>query len=177
MWISSVNSTELILSMICPLDNCKKGYKLVDMDNNPNSQCAFNHAGRLCGGCKENYSIAIGFSHCIYCPNNNNLTLIIFFAAAGPLLLLVISIGNLTVSCGMINGLIFYANVVWSYQSVLFLGTVLRILKVFIAWLNLDFGIEICFISGLNSFWKVWLQSIFPLYTTGIFLVDLQCSM
>ena len=80
----------------------------------------------------------------------------------------------------MINGLIFYANVVWGYQSVLFpqdIGTVLRILKVFIAWLNLDFGIEICFISGLNSFWKVWLQFIFPLYTTGIFLVGLRCSM
>ena len=180
MWISGVNSTELILSKICPLDSCKRGYKIVDMENNPDSQCAFNHVGRLCGGCEKNYSIAIGSSHCLYCPNNNYLALLIFFAAAGPLLLLLISFVNLTVSHGMINGLIFYANVIWGYQSILFpqdIGTALRILKVFIAWLNLDFGIEICFISGLNSFWKAWLQFIFPRDTAGLFLVGLRCSL
>ena len=180
MWISGVNSTGVLFSNICPLDNCKKGHKETDLENDPDTQCAFNHVGRLCGSCKKNYSMAIGSSHCIYCPNNNNLALLIFFAAAGPLLVLFISFANLTVTRGMVNGLVFYANVVWGYQSVLFpqnMGTVLRILKVFIAWLNLDFGIEVCFIGGLNSFWKTWLQFIFPLYTAGLFLVGLRCSL
>ena len=41
-------------------------------------------------------------------------------------------------------------------------------LKIFIAWINLDFGIETCFVKGLIAFWKTWLQFVFPLY---IFLI------
>ena len=44
----------------------------------------------------------------------------------------------------------------------------LVLLKTFIAWINLDFGIEICFIIGLNAFWKTWLQFIFPFYIWSI---------
>ena len=34
----------------------------------------------------------------------------------------------------------------------------------FIAWLNLDFGIEVCFFDGLDAYWKTWLQFAFPIY-------------
>ena len=37
-------------------------------------------------------------------------------------------------------------------------------LKGFISWLNLDFAIETCFVSGLNAYWKTWLQFVFPFY-------------
>ena len=87
--------------------------KPYDLQDDPDSQCAFHRAGRLCGGCKKNYSLAIASSHCIHCPNNNNLSLLIFFAAAGILLVLFISALNLTVTQGLINGFIFYANIVW----------------------------------------------------------------
>ena len=30
--------------------------------------------------------------------------------------------------------------------------------------MNLDFAIETCFISGLNAYWKTWLQFLFPFY-------------
>ena len=40
--------------------------------------------------------------------------------------------------------------------------------KTFIAWLNLDFGIEICFVNNLNAFWKSWLQFVFPFYLWSI---------
>ena len=40
--------------------------------------------------------------------------------------------------------------------------------KFFIAWLNLDFGIEMCFVNNLNAFWKSWLQFFFPLYLWSI---------
>ena len=90
------------------------------LQDNPNAQCTFNHAGVLCGGCKENYSLAIGSSHCIHCPSNNNMTLLIFFAAAGFLLVIFVWALNLTVTQGMINGLMFYANIVWAYQNAFF---------------------------------------------------------
>ena len=143
------------------------------MQVDSDSQCAFNRAGRLCGGCKDNYSLAIGSSHCMLCPNNNNLALLIFFAAAGFLLVFFISAFNLTVTQGMINGLIFYANIVWVYQCIFFpeeqkLNTSLMFLKTFVAWVNLDFGIETCFVKGLTAFWKAWLQFIFPFYIWAI---------
>ena len=69
------------------------------------------------------------------------MTLLLFFAAAGFLLVLFISILNLTVTQGMINGLIFYANIVWTYQSILFPNQIPSILIVFKTF-NLDFGIE-----------------------------------
>ena len=159
----------------CSPEYCKMGIKLVNFQNDHDSdaQCAFNHTGRLCGGCKENYSLAIGSSHCIHCPNNNNLALLIFFAAAGFLLVFFISALNLTVTQGMINGLIFYANIVWIYRVILFphqseANAALKFFEVFVAWLNLDFGIELCLVIGLNAFWRTLLQYVFPFYVWGI---------
>ena len=167
LWIN-ITTNETFYSENCPFDYCKD---VKTIEYIPDNQCAFNHAGRLCGSCKENYSLAIGSSHCIYCPSNNKLALLIFFAAVGFLLVLFISILNLTVTQGLINGVIFYANIVWSYQSILFpkqMHNELVVFKTFIAWLNLDFGIETCFINGLNAFGKTWLQFVFPFYIWSI---------
>ena len=164
----------VVVAYYCPMDYCNSRKELsVDLEDNSDTQCAFNRAGRLCGCCKEGYSLAIGSSHCIHCLNNNNLALLIFFAAAGFLLVFFIRAFNLTVTQGMINGLILYANIVWAYQDILFTQQVetnkfFIFLKTFIAWLNLDFGIQTCFINGLNTYWKTWLQYIFPFYIWSI---------
>ena len=183
LWIGAEDDGTLDVNYGCPVDYCKQGFKTVNFENNDTSDmCAFNHAGRLCGGCRSGYSLAIGSSHCIHCPNNNNLALLIFFAAAGLLLVFFISALNLTVTQGTINGLIFYANIVWAYQGVLFhdqtkqTNPVVLFEKTFIAWLNLDFGIETCFVDGLTAFWKMWLQYVFPVYTAGLFVVGLRYS-
>ena len=42
------------------------------------------------------------------------------------------------------------------------------LLQVFVAWLNLDFGIESCFFVGLDAYWKTWLQFLFPFYIWAI---------
>ena len=57
---------------------------------------------------------------------------------------------NLTVTEGMINGLIFYENIVWVYRGIMLpqpteMNVVQSFLKVFVAWINLDFGIQTCF--------------------------------
>ena len=171
-WVN-ISDQDIQYNTYCPLDYCNITGKEIDLQNDSDSQCAFNRAGRLCGGCKESYSLAIGSSHCIHCPNNNNLALLIFFAAAGFLLVFFISAFNLTVTQGMINGLIFYANIVWAYQDLLFtqqikINKFFSFLKTFVAWLNLDFGIQTCFVNGLNAYWKTWLQYIFPLYIWSI---------
>ena len=183
-WVN-ISDQGIQYNTYCPLDYCNITGKEIDLQNDSDSQCAFNRAGRLCGGCKESYSLAIGSSHCIHCPNNNNLALVIFFAAAGFLLVFFISVFNLTVTQGIINGLIFYANIVRAYQGLLFPqqsnanANVLSLMyfeKTFIAWLNLDFGIQTCFFDGLNAFWKTWLQYVFPFYTAGLFFIGLRYS-
>ena len=37
-------------------------------------------------------------------------------------------------------------------------------MSVFIAWLNLDFTIEICFYDGMDACSKTWLHFVFPIY-------------
>ena len=105
----------------CPLSYCNTSLKTVELGNDPDAQCAFNHAGVLCGGCKENYSLAIDheYSRCIKCFSNCYMALIIFFTAAGLLLVIFIFSLNLTVSQGLKNGLVFYANIVWDYKIML----------------------------------------------------------
>ena len=184
LW-ANVDEDSIAYNRYCPLNYCNAKNQQIDLKDDSDTQCAFNRAGRLCGGCKDNYSLAIGSSHCIHCPNNNNLALLIFFAAAGFLLVFFISAFNLTVTQGMINGLIFYANIVWAHQGLLFphqteanAGTLMLVAigKTFIAWLNLDFGIQTCFFDGLNAFWKTWLQYLFPFYTAGLFFIGLRYS-
>ena len=95
--VTETNSLRIILySGNCPFDYCGDNNKNIDYmrTSDPDDQCAFNRAGRLCGRCREGFSLAIGSSRCIHCSNNNYLALLIFFAAAaaGFLLMLFISI-------------------------------------------------------------------------------------
>ena len=172
-WIASEREG-VVYSRKCPSNYCRIGHKEINIRSESDVQCAFNRAGRLCGGCKDNFSLAIGSSHCVPCPSNNHHTaLVAFFAAAGVLLVCFINALNLTVTEGMINGIIFYANIVWRYQAIFFAkneaeNTVIAFLKTFIAWVNLDFGIETCFVNGLTAFWKTWLQFFFPFYIWAI---------
>ena len=167
------HSTGIIYNRFCPLYYCKSGSKTVNIGDDPSKQCASNRTGILCGACMENFSLVIGSSRCIECPNSHNVSLLLAFAAAGVFLVFFILALNLTVTQGLINGVIFYANIVWAYKIILFSSEIqenhrLVFLQVFIAWLNLDFGIESCFFVGLDAYWKTWLQFLFPFYIWAI---------
>ena len=171
MWVNATynksKSDGILLARYCPLNVCRTDEKLINLGTDPNAQCDFNHAGVLCGGCENNYSLAIGSSHCVRCSSDLPLLMFIFFGAAGFLFVLFILLLNLTVTQGLINGLVFYANILWTYKDTLFppkQQQTLLAYQIFVAWLNLDFGIESCFIDGLTAFWKTWLQFLFPLY-------------
>ena len=90
------------------------------------------------------------------------------FALAGIALVFLLLIFKLTVAAGTINGLIFYANVVAVNRSIFFPPNETNILTVFIAWLNLDLGIETCFFDGMDDYVKTWLQFVFPLYVWSL---------
>lgn len=75
---------------------------------------------------------------------------------------------NFTVSTGTINGLIFYVNIIQVNHPIFFptkgVTFFSYILSIFIAWLNLDLGIEVCLFDGLNAYIRTWLQFVFPIY-------------
>ena len=165
MWIGTVqvsNATEVIVvHSYCPYDYCNRDQTEVSLDSQ-DEQCALNHAGTLCGKCRANYSSVLGTSRCKRC-NNTMLVLLPVFVTCGVLLVIALIQLNLTVSVGTVNGLIFYANIIQANRASFFPNTQ-SFLSIFIAWLNLDFGIETCFYNGLDEYTKTWLQFVFPLY-------------
>ena len=164
-WVGYDNSSqELILHPHCPFDFCKPATDQTSFPlNNTDLQCANSRSGLLCGRCKPGLSLALGSSKCTQC-SNLRILLVIPFALAGIALVLLLLVLKLTVAAGTINGLLFYANIVTVNRAIFFPPNQTNILTVFIAWLNLDLGIETCLFDGLDAYVKTWLQYIFPLY-------------
>ena len=179
-WVSQqVNSTGFVDGLVlhqngCPFDYCTKSPVNMTLDN-PDIQCSNNRSGLLCGACKENFSLALGSLHCLSC-SNAYLALIIPFALAGIALVAVLSMLRLTVAAGTLNGLIFYANIVQANHQAFFPRETINFFTVFISWLNLDFGIETCFYSGMDIYVYSWLQFLFPFYVWLLIAIIITAS-
>ena len=155
-------TTTVLAAEYCPLKYCRSNSENVSLYT-PDTQCNYNHSGVLCGGCRPGFSIVLGSAQCLPC-SNKYLALLILFALAGLLLVFFIKAFDITISSGAIHGLIFYANIV-KVNEAIFLPQGDRIPPaVFISWLNLDLGVQTCFIDGLSTYWKTWLQFVFPFY-------------
>ena len=166
-WIGAVYDNDSYEGLIlhsggCPFDYCLDMPANITLDS-LDSQCNYNHTGMLCGPCRDNHSIAFGTLHCLAC-SNAYLALLLPFAVMGAALVAMLLLLNLSVAVGTIHGLIFYANVVQAARSTFFPPEETNILTVFIAWLNLDLGIESCFYDGMNAYAFTWLQFLFPFY-------------
>ena len=176
-WVGYVQDNKydgLILHPHCPFDYCRSDKVYIAVDDS-DEQCSGNRAGLLCGKCSRNFSLALGSSHCLQC-SNDYLWLIVAFAFAGIILVLFLFVLRLTVAVGTINGLLLYANV-FAVNSATFLQAQdTNILTVFIAWLNLDLGIETCFYNGMDAYTKTWLQFAFPLYVWALVIAVITIS-
>jgi predicted outer membrane repeat protein len=166
-WMSVLyddNSTYcgLLLYATCPKEYCATNKTVTFTLDSIDTQCNLNRAGVLCGACTANHSLTLGSTKCQVC-SNLYLTLIIPFAAAGIALVVFLSLLRLTVATGTINSIILYANIIQANGDV-FLPNANTALTVFIAWLNLDLGIQTCFYDGMDAYVHTWLQFAFPLY-------------
>ncbi len=156
----------------CPMGYCQSPNKLILVNlsqiNGSDAQCANNHAGFLCGKCQPHYSLSLGSSKCIKCHRKwygQLIGIIIASSFAGMFLVVIILVLNLTVAVGTLNSVIFYANIAYSGRIL----TQSWFSSVFISWLNLDIGFDVCFYEGMDAYTKTWLQLAFPAYV--IFLV------
>ena len=178
-WITYINDTDppgYIKYPKCHFDYCKPLTKNISINFNlpsgADAQCAYNRTGVLCGACGGKFSLSLASSRCLPCQHHWPAVCIVILLVsivAGILLVTALIALNMTVSIGLINGFIFYANIVSAGSAVFFPSSEPSFPSVFVAWLNLDIGIDVCFIDGLDAYIKTWLQLAFPMYI--IFLV------
>ncbi|XP_064397062.1 uncharacterized protein LOC135343944 [Halichondria panicea] len=169
-WMTSYNEsgeTGIVYYEYCPLEYCLTSESAV-APLNPDSQCASNRTGTVCGKCRDGYSLLLGTPRCSKCTNSY-LALLIPFAVVGILLVFFLFLTQLTVATGTIHGLILYANIVNIHRDIFFPKQFFPAFTVFISWLNLDFGINTCFYDGLDHLAYIGWQFVFPLYLWLIF--------
>ena len=151
---------------------------------NISDQCERGWGGRLCAHCASNYSLSLGFPTCVvteeHCSVWKLVLLLFAFLLAGVLLVCFLAIFNLTVAEGTINGLVFFANCIHTYQNTFFHteyeSSTTSFFRVFIAWLNLDLGFQVCLYSGMTAYQKFWLECgfLFYLLLIGVVIVCLS---
>ena len=154
-WITYINDTDppgYVIYSNCPFDYCHPPTLNISMNlnfpNGADAQCAYNRTGVLCGACHENLSLSLGSSRYLPCDSHWPVVFVAILLAAimaGILLGTALLVLNMTVAAGLINSFIFYANVVSTSSSVFFPSSEPNFPAVFVAWLNLDIGIDVCF--------------------------------
>ena len=173
-WIGyhrQANHSGYIMYNYCPYDYCYPQTHPVQIDlsiaNGTDSQCAFNRAGLLCGTCRPGSSLSLGSTQCISCHKQwLGLLFAIILAEiiSGLILVAIIQVFNVTVAMGTLSGILFYANIIAANFGLFIPTTNPNVLTIFIAWLNLDLGFDVCILNGMNAYIKQWLQLAFPTY-------------
>ena len=173
-------SPGIIVYSPCPFDYCRTDNKSLSFRlEGQDVICNFNRSGRLCGGCKTNFSRVFGSSKCKICSNNIPITVVTFLGQIifGPVLVISLMMLDLTVAVGTINGLIFYSNILQSQLSTLFTrDTSSSFSRKVISWLNLEAGFERCFYDGLDEYAVTWFSASFPLYIYLITVIVMVLS-
>ena len=162
-WISATsynNSYTYHVSVQCPFQYCLANPSHLNFST-PNSQCQFNRSGVLCGKCQQGLSTIFASSQCQHCSSVYVL-LIIPIAIVGLVLVLILFFLNLTVTDGIINAFILYANIAGINSSIFFHKSAPA--YIFTSLVNLDLGIPSCFYNGMDDYAKMWLQLSFPFY-------------
>ena len=173
-WIGLTNDTNssILVHPHCPYDYCKSE-DLNITGETPNIQCRYKRSGVLCSSCHEGLSIILGSSECKTC-SDIYLLLITVFILMGVALVTLVTVLNMSVSVGTLNGLILLANILQANrteflpQTTHHTSALIAFLSAFIAWMNLDLGIPMCFFDGLTTYVKTWLQFVFPLYILAL---------
>ena len=91
-------------------------------------------------------------------------------------MVIIIFVLDLTVAMGTINGLLFYANIVGSSHKVFLHFRKPNLLTMFINWLNVTMGFDACFIKGMDTLVKTWIELASSAYVFALVLVLIQLS-
>jgi len=145
--------------------------------NEDGSLCANNHKGRGCGACKDSFGRVFGSDSCKQCSNYWLFT-ILLYGLLGVILVMIIFAIKFTVTIGLINGLIFFCNMMSINEQLFFNDKInhFSFLRFFISIFNLDLGFEICFYNEMSQVGKTGLQFVFPVYLWPLIIVIVYLS-
>lgn len=184
-WISRVNRNNqsvYVVSERCPFRYCQPpGLIRLNLsdDNGADAQCTEGHRGTSCASCVTNYAVSLAHKRCLPCSDYWYLSLLVVVIGsilAGLALVISILAINFTVAVGTINGFIFYANVIDVYDSIFLPLDTSSFPVIFIEWLDLDPGIDGCFIKNIDLYGHIWTRLIFPVYIISIVVVIIEIS-
>ena len=177
---SSPQSCEFVLGHSCIYCNPEPSFRRTVNVFHLDDQCLPGRTGVLCGACKpglsrmlEQFRVPAG---CMKCSNTNLAFLISLFLFSGILLVVFLTIFNMTVTEGAMNGLIFYSSVAYAQPRFFHTNQPSFIPWIFISWLNLDLGFEICAYNGMTGVQYIWLSFgyIFCLICTQVIIIYLS---
>lgn len=176
-WINYISNGSGYIYLIhpqCPYDYClppEAGVINLSDPSGVDEQCNFNHTGLLCGQCREGYSMSLDSSKCIKCPDNWPIVAfanILFGLISGIVLVVLILWLNLTVAMGTFNGIVFYANIIVTSNSLFLPFPNLNFFTIFIHFLNTKLGVRRCFWEGMEVYDTVWFTYAYPLYIVSL---------
>ena len=132
--------------------------------------------------CRPGLGPSLGSSRCIQCSENwyqDLIGIIVVAFIVGIALVIFMLALNMTVAVGTLNGILFYASVVATNAKNSFLPFKTPDF-VFISWLNLDIGFDVCFINAKSNteiqVSKALLQLAFPAYVIFLVIIVIVAS-
>ena len=174
-WAGPVSDNGEIAVHQCFIFYCELGSRTINVINGTvdyDSQCTAgsNRSGIICGSCRKGFSSTLGSTRCRRCPNRL-LGLLIVFLGLGILLVATITYLQITITEGVLNGVLFYSNMVSLYAPLLAPTNPTGGNFIITAFLTLNLGVETCFYNGMTPLQKVWWQLSFPLYLFFLMIV------
>ena len=146
----------------------------------------------ISSSCRPDLSLSLGSARCIQCTENWHWKLIGIVVAAfiaGIALVILMLALNMTVAVGTLNGILFYVHIVAANADTYFLPfTTPDFITVFISWLNLDIGFDVCFFvrskgatptiydGAQMRIYKALLQLVFPAYIIVLVIIVIVAS-
>ena len=164
---------------------CSSDYPYISISD-LDKQCIRGRMGVLCGACKPGLSHILGLSHeCRKCSDKKLFIYIPSVLFSGVLTVFLLTVLNLTVTEGAMNGLIFYATFLFTCRKYFFNhNSKHHIMQhrfgksfwIFIAWLNLDAGFDACAYDGMTGYQYIWLTFgyVFSLLFLQIIMIILS---
>ncbi len=175
LWVGPVNDEGLLGAVSCPLLYCRDMAIIPVEEGEPDfdAQCdpQLFRMGVACGDCQEGRSIVLATSKCLEC-SNASILLFPFFLALGVVLVFVIYYVDMSVAIGLLNGAIFFSNLVTLYGTFLFpSGFSGAGFISIVSFLSLNFGIEACLYHGMSAIDRLLWQLSFPFYLFTLMIV------
>ena len=131
--------------------------------------------------CRPGLSLSLGSNRCIQCSKNwigNLIGIVILNLIAGVVFVILMLVLNMTVAIGTLNGILFYANIVAANADTYFFPfTTPNFITVFMSWINLEIGFDICIFEGTDYLTKGAIQFVFfPIYIVLLVIAVIVAS-